>query len=249
MKLAKSLFSACIICGLTQLSTYADSKWVLSSEDGVDLQIDVTQLPSYPHALTEAGYLEGFVKVSVDVDHHGELRDWIIVESTHPSFTQSVERVIEKWEFSAPKVNGEPRSIITHLNINFKSSGAVLSMSLPSEMLAQRINQMSGYRSQYRGLTSINDLDTSPFPLDQPSPRVPQQLVDEYEESQASFNFYVDEAGQVRMPALVETKGDPDVQLLVAAQDAISQWKFEPPTRNKRPVKIRLSQTFVFANR
>lgn len=249
MKLAKSLISACIILGLTQSPIHADSRWILTNDDGVDLQIDVTRMPAFPLSLKEKGYFEGFVKVSVDIDHHGELRDWFVVESTHPYFSQAVGRVIEKWEFSPPKVNGNPRTIITHLNINFQSSGTALSMSLPSEMLAQRLNQLTGYRQDFDGLTSIDRLDTSPFPIDQPAPVIPQDLIEENEGTRAVFTFYVDQAGQVRMPALTEATGDPDVRLLVAAQDAISQWKFEPPTRNKRPAKIKLSQTFVFTNR
>lgn len=248
MKLAKTLLSACIICGLTQHSAIADSDWVLTSEDGVDLQIDVVETPIFPLPLMEAGYQEGMVKIALDIDYQGELRDWIIVDSTHPSFTRSVERVIEKWEFSPPKVNGSPRSLVTEINIRFHSSGTVLSMSLPTEILAQRINGIAGYQSERMRLASIDDLDTSPFPIDQPAPRVPRDLIKQYDGASAVFTFIVDEAGQVRMPALASAEGNPDVRLLVAAQDAISQWKFEPPTQNKRPVKIKLSQSFVFRN-
>lgn len=246
MKLVKPIIAACLICGLSQTNALADSEWILSGEDGVELNIDLLQLPHYPNALVAQGYTEGTVKVSIDIDHHGELRDWIIVESTHPLFSKALERVIDTWRFSPPKINGEARSVVTQIDIEFGNNGTLLTSSLPTDIVSRQFNQLTGYESERVGIASINDLDTYPNPVKQIPPAVSKKMIKSHNGAVAVFSFYVDESGQVRIPVLTDTNGDPDVQMLVAAQDAISQWKFEPPTQNEKPVKIKLSQAFVF---
>jgi TonB family protein len=59
----------------------------------------------------------------------------------------------------------------------------------------------------------------------------------------ATVEFYIDESGAVRMPAVF--KADfPELGHLLA--DAVRQWKFDPPTRQGRPVLVHASQTVVF---
>ncbi|MBD5779299.1 energy transducer TonB [Pelagicoccus sp. NFK12] len=246
MKLAKTFLHACLLLAATVPSTSGNPGQPFSKYPGLDLQFKVLKLPHFPQSLEEEGYLEGQVRVALDIDYAGELRDWLVLESSHPAFTQSLERVIEDWRFTAPYLNGENKSIVTELGIQFRSEGNVVSMTSVASALNRRFNDLTGYGSRYSGLSSIKDLDTPPYPISQEPPSVPEELIEKYDGSRAVFTFYVDEAGQVRIPVLSQTDGDPDVLMLLAAQDAIAQWRFEPPTQNRKPVKIQLSQTFVF---
>lgn len=248
MKPVNTLLTACLLVSL--LSTTSDAKPDDYFEDipGVDLRFEVIRLPQFPLSLINEGFIEGYVKISMDIDHDGELRDWLVLESSHPDFVKALERVIDDWRFSSPYINGENRSIVTELALEFRSKGSVISMINGMEIHNRRINEISGFKSRYSELSSIKDLDAPPFPIDQTPPSIPQDLINENDGTRAQFTFYVDEAGQVRIPVLSQTDGDPDIIMLLAAQDAIAQWKFAPPTKNKRPVKIRLSQTFVFKN-
>jgi outer membrane biosynthesis protein TonB len=58
-----------------------------------------------------------------------------------------------------------------------------------------------------------------------------------------SVDFFIDETGSVRMPAV---SANDDVHLTALAIDALRQWKFEPPTHNGRPVLAKAVQVFNF---
>jgi TonB family protein len=58
-----------------------------------------------------------------------------------------------------------------------------------------------------------------------------------------AIDFYIDETGTVRMPA-VSIKDDSELTALAVM--ALRQWKFEPPTRNGRPVLVKATQVFNF---
>lgn len=246
MTLAKTLLKACIISALTLSATDAAPDDYFSNHYGVDLHFKVLKLPHFPHTLKGEGFLEGHVRVALDIDYTGELRDWLVLESSHPAFSESLERVIGDWRFSAPHIDGESKSIVTEIDIQFRSKGSVVSIYSGASLYNRRINEIFGFRSHYNKLSSISELDTPPFPIEQTPPKVPKELIKQYDGTRAVFTFYVDEAGQVRIPVLSQTDGDPDLNMVVAVQDAIAQWKFDPPTKNKRPVKIQLSQAFVF---
>ncbi len=248
MKLARLLIGACLFASLTPARIDAAPNNGFSDIPGVDFQFKILKLPNFPSSLEAEGFIEGYLKVVLDIDYAGELRDWLVLESTHPQFTQALERVIDDWRFTAPYIDGENKSIVTQIDIQFRSKGNVVSMSSGASALNLRFNEITGFRSNESKLTSIEELDTPPFPISQTPPLVPNELIEQYNGSRAVFTFYVDEAGQVRIPVLSETDGNPDVVMLLAVQDAISQWRFEPPTKNRQPVKIRLSQSFVFKN-
>lgn len=246
MKSVKKRLAACLLASLSFAGIDAKPDEYFQQTQGIDFHFEVIKLPQFPHTLINEGFIEGHVKISMDIDYAGELRDWLVIESSHPDFVKALERVIDDWRFSPPYINGENRSIVTELALEFKATGSVISMINGLEIHNRRFNELTGFKSHYSQLSKINELDTPPFPIEQTSPSVSQEMIDENTGARAEFTFYVDEAGQVRIPVLSQTDGNPDLSMLLAAQDAISQWKFEPPTKNKRPVKIQLSQTFVF---
>ncbi len=248
MKLAKKLFGVFLLstCALNAVS--AETDHLFSELDGVDLKIKVLRLPLYPMPLEQEGIFEGHAKIALDIDYSGELRDWIIVEASHPSFAIALEQVVDDWRFSAPFINGENRSVVTQLDFDFRSQGTVVSLSSGISSINRRLNEITAFRANEITVSRIKDLDTLPYPIQKINPQVPQEMIDEHNGTRAVFTFYVDQAGQVRIPVLTQTDGDPDPVMLLAAQDAISQWRFEPPTQNKRPAIIRLSQAFVFKN-
>lgn len=248
MKTPKLLLSALALSGLTLNLSYAGPNSLELDDYGINLNIELIKMPQFPTSLIAEGYLEGDVRIAMDIDNDGELRDWIVLESTHPAFVTSIENVIDQWRFSPPYINGENRSVVNHLNIHFESKNSVISFDSISSANTMRFNQLTGFNSHSTKLSRIKELDTLPYPISQPSPSIPSDIIEKFDGTRAVFTFYVDEAGQVRIPALAQTDGEPDPGMVLAAQDALTQWKFEPPTKNKRPAKIKLSQAFVFKN-
>jgi TonB family protein len=60
-----------------------------------------------------------------------------------------------------------------------------------------------------------------------------------------SVDFYIDETGVVRMPAVSPRD---NIELTALSLEALRQWRFEPPTRNGKPVLVKASQVFSFGS-
>ncbi len=248
MKLEKTLLGVLLLSAFTLSAVDAAPDRPFSELNGVDLKIKILKMPLFPKTMEQEGIFEGHARIALDIDYTGELTDWIILEASHPSFALAIEQVVDDWRFSAPFINGENRSVVTQLDFDFRSQGTVVSFSSGVSNITRQINKITRYRAEEFSLSRIKDLDTRPYPIQQTPPMVSQEMIDKYNGTRAVFTFYVDEAGQVRIPVLSQTDGDPDPVMLLAAQDAISQWRFEPPTKNNKPAMIQLSQTFVFKN-
>ena len=62
----------------------------------------------------------------------------------------------------------------------------------------------------------------------------------------AVVDFIGDPQGAPRMPVVVSSTHELFGE---AAVDALSRWRFQPPTRGGRPVAVRVTQEFVFPER
>lgn len=218
------------------------------ASEGVQLSLTAPRMPVFPQSLLREGYTEGVVRVAFDVDHTGQLRDWFAVESTHPDFAAAVGKAIGSWTFTAPTVNGEPRSVVGRLQVDFRASGTAISFSGP-DFNAIVINELSGYARDEVKLVRYDDLDTPIKPVHMVSPAIPADMAAANDGASAVFTFYIDAEGRVRAPALDRLDGDVDPDALLAAQEALSEWTFELPRINSKPAVVRVAQEFVFRAR
>lgn len=218
-----------------------------TSTEGIELIIHPKKLPIFPHSLKMEGYMQGEVELIVEIDEFGELRDHLVSATTRPEFAEEVERVIRTWNFDPPMWKGKAIPVITRIRVNFESTGAVISFDLSSGLLNRILSEdvlMKLYREQ--NLVGVDDLDTYPIPKVVSQPIVSKALLDENRGTQGIFSFYIDQRGKVRMPALDHVKGEVDLRLLTAVQNALMEWQFDPPTANGKPVIVYVSQPFVF---
>jgi TonB family protein len=98
-----------------------------------------------------------------------------------------------------------------------------------------------GHRTNKVG--TLRDLDESPKVIHAVSPRYPAALATEKVAGRVILDFFIDEQGKVRMPALEKTDHEAFVD---AAAAALMEWQFAPPTRNGKPVIVQARQVFVF---
>lgn len=248
MKTALAILATSICCSLPFVNADSDRDSYALDNHGISLNMEVVRLPQFPRNLINQGYAMGEVHLALDINYDGELRDWLVTDTTHPDFVAAIENVIDDWRFSPPYINGENRSVVGHLKIDFTVKSAVISLDTTT-FLSARFAELTQYSSERVTLADPSTLDAKPYPISQITPAVPQEVLRENDGTRAIFTFYLDESGQVRIPSLSQTDGNPDIGMLVAAQDALSQWRFEPPTVRNRPVKVKLSQTFVFKDK
>ena len=90
---------------------------------------------------------------------------------------------------------------------------------------------------------SVQDLDGPVEALSQRKPRFPCDVPKEAGSGQALLEFIVDERGLVQLPAIVEATHD---AFGYAAVQAVSSWRFRPPTINGKPTSIKVRMPFGF---
>jgi len=208
----------------------------------IELKIHAKKMPRFPIILKQKGYTKGEVELIVEIDEFGELRDHIVSKTTRNEFAEEVKKVIHAWNFDPPKWRNKTVPVITPIRVFFESTGDVVSFDLSSGLM----NIIFHKDRVTKTLVSVDDLDEFPTPKIVTSPRIPTKLFNENKGTHGVFTFYIDQLGRVRMPALEKTNGQVDVRVLVAAQDALMEWKFNPPTARGRPVIVQVSQRFQF---
>lgn len=207
----------------------------------VDFHIDRDRDPIYPARLRAEGFLEGNATFAVSINHFGELDDYLLLEASHQEFAKAVEKVLPTWDYSVPRINGEPAAIVSTVKVTFDRSGVIVYETTG----AVQLNPFASSSDSYR-VYGLWELDNLPEPLHVEKPEFHVDLLENRHLATAVFEFYIDIQGRVRMPTLREADDGVDERLLLIAQDKLLQWRFEPPTVRGKPVVARAAQPFRF---
>jgi TonB family protein len=93
-------------------------------------------------------------------------------------------------------------------------------------------------------LCRSDELDSIPTPIRTVSPQIPPVAPEQgIVGGKAVLDFVIDETGRPRMPVLVSAAHE---EFASQAADALSQWRFTPPTRRGKPVAVQVRQEFLF---
>jgi len=195
----------------------------------------------FPASLAFSPITSGEVRLIANIDADGRLADVMITGYTHEAFEQEALHLLREWRYAPARVNGEAVGVRTELKMQFVSTGRVVSLNAfdSTAVLTGRnlstpfVNRLCAPGDLDRPLEAIRV--ASPLhPAPGTSPDTGATLVD----------FYVDEAGRIRMPVIVETTNQAYAE---AAVSALDQWRFSPPTRRGEPVAVRVRQQFIFS--
>jgi TonB family protein len=185
---------------------------------------------------------QGEVRVLLLVDDHGELKDMLLLGSTHRAFTQAAVAALQEWEFEPARSRGQPVWTRNSMRIFFDSRGRIVSVT-GGEMLSSLVGGPFAQAFNNR-LAPQSELDMPLQASVTVRPKYPAQLSQQLgERAVVLLDFYVDEDGRPRMP-VAERSAHP--VLTEAAMNALDQWRFHPPTRRGMPVVVRAKQEFVF---
>jgi TonB family protein len=207
------------------------------------LKVIRTVEPRFPDALLARGIYEGEARVVLLVDADGRLADWLLTSYSHPYFAREATEALRQWRFEVARRDGQPIEVRTEMVFSFQASGMVVSLSASD--LAERFQRLGEDRST-RKLCRPNELDRPITPTRTVAPLWPAGWPAPMKEARAVLDFYIDEEGRPRMP--VVTQSDDDA-LNFAAVEALSHWRFQPPTRKGLPVLVRATQPFRFYRR
>ena len=206
------------------------------------MKILKTRQPIFPPDLNRTGITTGYAVIALNVDAKGNLADYLPIAYTHEDFYRSSVDALTRWQFVPASEAGQPRAVITQMTFNFESGGNVVEMNVGDDVNAQ-FNRMRPEQEVFR-IFKLNELDQIPVPVDIVRPGYPEAFLGSQLEGTAIIEFYIDESGDVRLPAVIEqSAGD----FAGAAMEAVLQWKFEPPMKDGKPVTALARQKFNFA--
>jgi len=212
--------------------------------DWQSLKILQTVDPIFPPHLMQLAVTEGEARVVINTDTTGKLADWLVVGYTHPEFAEAAVVAIKQWKFEPARLQGEPVGTTVELIFNYEAKGVVVSTSTAGEILERRLIRMMAARYTYQPC-SPRELDRIPTPIVTIPPQYSGALAQKGVKGKVTVKFFIDETGAVRMPA---ASAKDNAMLTTLAIDALSRWKFAPPTSKGRGVLVKASQEFDFRN-
>lgn len=219
------------------------------------IQIQATTPPRMPEALLLKGITSGLATLVVCVDKNGFLEDWLLAEASDQSLHYSIEQVIDQWNFVPAQKEGQYISARQQFPILIDAAGAQMSFRKATEnSFSQSFfdpNDRSEIRDRQQSpIETIHpqELDQVPTLTKHVKPSVAPDAYQQSKGSSVTFVFYLDTEGRVRMPVPSKTSGLVSPAAIFAAQVALEQWRFAPPTRNGKTVITQLAQTINFSH-
>lgn len=231
-----------LVCAALLLVNPAGAQMDMSSRDRTSLTVIRTVDPVFPLTLLNGPILNGDARIAIDVDENGKLVDWLITGYSRKEFADAAVEVVRQWQYVPPLHQGRPWAAIRELRFDFSRSGVVVNLIGP-EALTNRMEEL--LRSTYAYRThALRELDRIPTPIQVVSPATPAPGAETRSKHTVTVEFYIDEEGRVRLPAVSRTEAGS--VFAASALDAVRQWRFDPPTVKGRPVLVLVTQEFNF---
>jgi TonB family protein len=241
----KVYFISVVCCGLLLGgAAFAQFPRLQSTPEWQSLKIQQTVEPVFPPNLLRAGLTEGMAHLAINTDPAGKLVEWLVVSYTQREFADSAVAALKQWKFEPAQLQGEPVGTTIELIFHFEAKGVVVSTSTVSDVIEAHILRLMGTRYIYQPC-SLRELDRIPTPIVTVAPQYSKELADHGVKGKVTVEFYIDETGTVRVPA-VSVKDNGVLTALAVA--SLRQWRFEPPTCNGNPVLVKASQVFNFGS-
>jgi TonB family protein len=237
----KSLTTLLIGCGLLLPGAVYSQLGPLIPE-WQSVTIVQTCKPVFPFPLTQTGVTSGEAQVAISTDAQGKLTDWMVVAYSHSELASEAVSCIQQWKFIPARLHGEPVGTTIELYFNFQAKGVVVSTTTLDAIARTTIFALS--RDAYEPC-SLRDLDRIPTPLTAVAPQYPGELAKKGVRGKVTVDFYIDETGAARMPSV---SSHDNSELTALSVEALRHWKFEPPTRNGKPILVRATQVFSFGS-
>ncbi len=201
------------------------------------LRIIQTEEARYPWMLSQQGITEGWALIAMTVNSEGVLMDALPVSYTRKEFAEVAIEALHAWRYEPTLIRGVAVGTQLELMFNFQAVGVVMTFDT-----ARYLNRLIEEKAAYQPC-SLRELDRVPTPIVAPAPAYGKWLADKGVTGQCVVEFYIDETGTVRVPAVLSTDFE---ELGILAVAAVETWKFEPPTSRDNAVLAKVRQTFNF---
>lgn len=189
--------------------------------------------PVYPYEIVMANQ-----SVSADasfvVDYVGRPLFTVASSASNKAFARAAVAMVEASEYN-PAKKGAHR-VMGPASEHFQYDGE---QSLDPE--ARRV--LAELKKTRPAILSAAELDERPRILKQVSPAYPRALKDDGFTGQAEIEFIISREGRVMFPRIVSATYE---DFGWAASVAVTQWKYQPPMKDGRPVEVRMTVPVLF---
>jgi TonB family protein len=221
--------------------------WVIPphapKEAPADFQYDeppkplLTSAPVYPYDLL-VRKVKGKASVTFFIDTAGRPHVLKVVSATLPEFGASTTAMIEAWKFEPARKDGKPCMAILRKDQDFETDAQDFPVNDSAERLLKVLK-----KTPCPILGDFRDLDAPLKGRFTPSPVVPDSVRKANARAEAVVDFIVDHAGHAQLPQVISSTS-PDFGW--AAATAVGRWQYSAPTKNGRPVDVRVRVPLVF---
>lgn len=214
----------------------------MDPKDIEPLKIHRTVEPLFPPMLLKRLVDEGEARILIMVDRQGRLADWIVTGYTHAPFAKEALDVLQKWKFEPATYQGQPIDARAELRFMFRTEGII--RMVPADMVMEtKLRDMSERPGVWQRYVKSEDLDRLPETVVEIAPMPPDQLGAVADEGRVVVDYYIDPDGKVRMPIILESNDEAFSNSVLLA---MTDWRYEPPTRDSIPVMTRVWREFKF---
>lgn len=197
--------------------------------------------PQYPDCAETANLPSGEARVVITVDAEGRLEDWLLTRYTHRVFADAAVAAVREWKFEPARRKNEAVGVRREVVFQFEASKSVVSF-VELDLISTRFERQFG-PTQTRCVVDARELDRPLTLTAAPRPALPRTETARGPGT-VLVDFYVDDEGRTRMPVVVRSS---DPLLASHAVEAVTRWRFAPPTLRGQPTAVRVRQEFRFA--
>ncbi len=192
----------------------------------------VQDLPVYPAKEVKAG-TSGQVTVEFVVNEQGEIRasDILVTETTDQAFSNAAGEAVLLWKFRPGTKDGHPVRTRLLAPFAFDADGRV-------RLLLSR----EAYLPYTSEIARGKDVEPAK-PVVQTRPDFPTRFRDQGLGGEVVLRLVITAEGEVRNIRLVQAA---DPELAMAAANSLLRWKFQPASRQGRPVATAAMVPFKF---
>lgn len=204
-------------------------------------RVEPTVEPQIPARLRMDGFHDGRIRLAVDLDAEGKLNDWVVVMASHAELIAPCVDAVRQWRFIPAHYNGARVPARMEFTIEISQTGAVISRSVV-DTVTDFFERVTGRPNDYE-MCPAGGTDRPLVAVTRVPPRYAVEAREQGIGGRVRVHFFVDGQGNVRLPA-VPPETNPYLSLV--AVEAMREWKFQPPTRDGKPVLVAAVQEFDF---
>lgn len=192
----------------------------------------------YPVRLHHQGVMRGSTRIVAEINPEGKLGDTLVAAYTHREFARAALAALREWRFEPGYLHGRPITSILTVDFEFETTGVLVREVTFDRKAPDPFDETHAYQPH-----RVGSLDRRPVRAQGEEPVYPKAWIEAGRTGSVLVEFFIDESGRTRLPALAEGN---DSFLAASALAAVKTWRFTPPTHQGKPVLVRALQLFVF---